>query len=70
MGRRSYGVYLYHYPLYHGLVEPRFGEGPGALLLTASLTLVAAGALYRYVEAPFLRRKRRAAAHRGLVAAA
>jgi peptidoglycan/LPS O-acetylase OafA/YrhL len=69
-GRRSYGAYLYHYPLYHGLVEPRLGEGPGALLLTASLTLVAAAVSYRYVEAPFLRRKSRAGIQRELVAAA
>jgi peptidoglycan/LPS O-acetylase OafA/YrhL len=50
-GRVSYGVYLWHLPLYAML-----GWKLGILV-----TLAVAALSYRYVEQPFLRRKRRAA---------
>jgi peptidoglycan/LPS O-acetylase OafA/YrhL len=62
LGQRSYGVYLYHYPIWAGLVMPRLGaDGPWVLVATGSLTLVAAALSYRYLERPFLRLKNRAA---------
>ena len=56
MGRISYGVYLWHYPvalvLQHGL-----GLGRGWLLLAGDLVIsvLLASASYRWVEAPFRR---------------
>jgi peptidoglycan/LPS O-acetylase OafA/YrhL len=62
VGKRSYGIYLYHLPIAMVFLErchlrgaPRGAVLCGCLLLT---TLVA-GASYRWVEAPFLRRKAR-----------
>jgi len=64
IGRRSYGVYLYH-PLCLALLAPRLGiEGPPAFLGTLALSLGAAAASFRYVEAPFLRLKDRAMVQR------
>jgi len=63
LGRRSYGIYLYHYPLF------RFAEAyriPGdklnfALVLAAecAATLVVAELSWRWIEQPALRLKRR-----------
>ncbi len=69
VGRRSYGVYLYHVPLYEAFVQTRWGSGPVALLLTVALTLVVASGSYRYLEAPFLRIKDRRPVIRGAAAA-
>jgi peptidoglycan/LPS O-acetylase OafA/YrhL len=59
LGRRSYGVYLYHFPilvvLEHFVAERRMVVA----LLMLVLTLVMADASYRLVERPFLRLKRR-----------
>jgi len=62
LGRRSYGIYLWHWPLLvvlrSRLDEP--GPGPRALLLailTVVLTLVLAGLSWRFVERPFLDRR-------------
>jgi peptidoglycan/LPS O-acetylase OafA/YrhL len=65
LGRISYGVYMYHFPLlYLALVALRSAgipEGPTytALLYAVTIfgTLLLAAASYRWVEAPFLRRK-------------
>ncbi|HEY2702560.1 MAG TPA: acyltransferase [Candidatus Dormibacteraeota bacterium] len=70
VGRRSYGVYLYHVPLYEAFVQIRHGSGPAALLLTVVLTLVVAWGSYRYLEAPFLRLKDRRTSGRRTAAAA
>ena len=51
VGKISYGVYLWHLVMFSA-----FGAGIGFVL-----TFVAAAASYRYVELPFLRRKRRLA---------
>jgi peptidoglycan/LPS O-acetylase OafA/YrhL len=61
LGRRSYGVYLFHYPLVAGVIVPRLGPGPiAAAAAIAGSTLVAC-ASYRYLEAPFLRLRTRGA---------
>jgi peptidoglycan/LPS O-acetylase OafA/YrhL len=71
LGKRSYGIYLYHFPILVALVEPRLGIGPLTMAATVALTLVCATLSYRYVERPLLRRTRsRPVAARTLVAAA
>jgi peptidoglycan/LPS O-acetylase OafA/YrhL len=67
LGKTSYGIYLYHYPLLYILLQllNRWGipEGPGftALLhtLTIAGTLLLAGISYRFFEQPFLGLKKR-----------
>ena len=63
VGKRSYGVYLWHFPIFV-IVDTRFGLNSwaarvGALAVTAVVVMLS----YRYIERPFLERKdkRRAA---------
>lgn len=65
VGKRSYGVYLYHLPIAMVFLErcrlsgaPRVAVLCGCLLLTMLVT----GASYRWVEVPFLLRKEKFAA--------
>ncbi|QGG95357.1 acyltransferase family protein [Actinomarinicola tropica] len=56
LGRISYGVYLYHWPLFLWLDEGRTGlEGPPLLALRLGATLVAALVSYRWIEQPIRR---------------
>lgn len=62
LGKRSYGIYLYHLPIAFVFLErchlrgvPRAATLSGCVLLT----VLVAGASYRWVETPFLRRKER-----------
>lgn len=61
MGKRAYGIYLYHLPITMVLAFqldvglPDFARA----LLTVALTITVAGASYRWLETPFLRLKRR-----------
>ena len=59
-GRRSYGIYLYHFPLLSLLLH-HVSLGPGAVRAIAGmvLTLLVAEISYRYLEMPFLRLKHR-----------
>lgn len=59
-GRRSYGIYLYHFPVL-SLLRHQIDIGPLELRIAVGmvLTLVIAGVSYRFVEAPFLRMKSR-----------
>ena len=59
IGRVSYGIYLWHYPLLLLLYPQTGARGPVALAVVGSLTLVAACLSHAIVEAPFLRLKRR-----------
>jgi peptidoglycan/LPS O-acetylase OafA/YrhL len=63
VGRRSYGVYLYHFPVVsvflHQVPYPA-GENARAVAGMAVSVLVAA-ASYRWLEQPFLRLKARVA---------
>jgi peptidoglycan/LPS O-acetylase OafA/YrhL len=59
IGRRSYGIYLWHLPLM-GLAAARIPvstrlERIGVLALVGAATLVCAALSYRFVERPFLR---------------
>ncbi|MDZ8201153.1 acyltransferase family protein [Microbacterium sp. SSW1-59] len=61
VGERSYGIYLWHWPLLVLLVAAMEGTGPdagvpvGIGLLTLALTLVLSGLSYRFVESPVRR---------------
>lgn len=59
-GRRSYGIYLYHFPIL-SLLRHHVPVGPEAvrLMLGVALTLAVAEASYRWLELPFLRLKSR-----------
>jgi peptidoglycan/LPS O-acetylase OafA/YrhL len=51
LGRRSYALYLLNLPL-TALLLPSFGYGPALLITAGTLSLVAAAASWRYIEAP------------------
>ena len=62
LGKRSYGIYLYHLPIAIVFLERCHLRGaPRAAVLCGCvlLTVLVANASYRWVEAPFLRRKER-----------
>lgn len=62
LGKRSYGIYLYHLPIAFVFLERchlRGAPRAAALCGCVLLTILVAGASYRWVEAPFLRRKER-----------
>lgn len=64
LGRMSYGLYVYHY-LFLQIAKPVFGSVTGKIGVLATdavalvLTVAAAAISYEYLEAPFLRLKRR-----------
>lgn len=60
-GRRSYGLYLWHFPILSLVVHHMPGQVPHWMLTTSGLGLsvLVAALSYRYVEEPFLRRKAR-----------
>jgi peptidoglycan/LPS O-acetylase OafA/YrhL len=61
-GRRSYGIYLYHFPLALVLVHAGIFHGLahfGALTLGVAASVAIAAASYRWIELPFLRYKKR-----------
>jgi peptidoglycan/LPS O-acetylase OafA/YrhL len=62
IGRMSYGLYLWHWPLIVLVLHHVGGIAGNAL--TLALTVVCASASYRYVEQPFLRRKARLSTQR------
>jgi peptidoglycan/LPS O-acetylase OafA/YrhL len=57
IGRISYGLYLYHLPIYHWLLYPE--RTAGDVWLAATLTFAAATASYWLIERPILRFARR-----------
>lgn len=56
IGRRSYGLYLYHWPIFLFVGVDR---RPTVLAVAFGLTFAAAWVSYRVIEQPFLRMKRR-----------
>jgi peptidoglycan/LPS O-acetylase OafA/YrhL len=66
VGRRSYGIYLYHYPISVVFLKERdlHGIAYAAAVVACLLGSFALAALsYRFVETPFLRRKARFTSH-------
>lgn len=69
LGRISYGVYLYHWPVFLWLTPERTGLGPPALLaLRSAIVLALSAASYHLLEEP-VRRRRVAAGGRAWPAA-
>lgn len=56
IGRRSYGIYLWHYPILVLLVD-EFGDALWIRAVGVALSFVVAGLSYRYIESPFLQMK-------------
>ena len=57
VGIRSYGIYLYHFPIFFVVAPATLGLSKYSLLaITAPLCVVAAALSYRIVERPFLLR--------------
>lgn len=54
-GRRSYGIYLWHYPAIAAVLY--FGGGQVQVLIAATASLLIAEASWRYLEQPILRRR-------------
>jgi peptidoglycan/LPS O-acetylase OafA/YrhL len=62
LGARSYGIYLYHYPLALVVMQAHIFHGAEhslAVVTCLLITLVVAAASYRWIETPFLRLKQR-----------
>ncbi|MHB1161865.1 MAG: acyltransferase family protein [Chloroflexota bacterium] len=61
LGRVSYGLYLWHLPIYHLIDITTTGVPvPWLVALKIGISLLAAAASYRFIERPFLRLKGRA----------
>lgn len=58
LGRRSYGIYLWHFPILIPMKEWGWGWAPKTLT-TLLLTVVVAALSFRFLELPFLRLKKR-----------
>jgi peptidoglycan/LPS O-acetylase OafA/YrhL len=62
IGRRSYGIYLYHFPLAVAFVEAHHLEGARFVAVVGgciAASMLLAAVSFRWVETPFLRRKER-----------
>jgi len=61
IGARSYGIYLYHIPIFKAVDATAIksaARGWPAVAAETALTLTVAAASYRWVETPFLQRRR------------
>jgi peptidoglycan/LPS O-acetylase OafA/YrhL len=60
IGSRSYGMYLFHIPIFAVIATTRLSDRSARLVipLQIALTMLAAAASYRWVESYFLRRNR------------
>ena len=54
LGRISYGVYLWHYPLMFGLARHFGWDGPIWGLALVAVSIAVAAASYRWIESPWL----------------
>jgi peptidoglycan/LPS O-acetylase OafA/YrhL len=59
LGRRSYGLYLWSYPIFYGLPWPHSMSTPVRDISEIAASLVVCGLSYRFIEQPFLRLKDR-----------
>ena len=60
IGRISYGLYLWHWPILSILLELHFADnGRGTAALAGAITLSAAAISFHFVEQPILRLKDR-----------
>jgi peptidoglycan/LPS O-acetylase OafA/YrhL len=64
VGKRSYGLYLWHFPVLV-IIDTRWGlDGWGPRLAGLAVTAIVVTLSYRFIERPFLRRKNALPAHR------
>lgn len=57
VGKRSYGLYLWHFPIFV-VIDTRWGLGSwGAKLSAMAITVIVVALSYRFIERPFLDRK-------------
>jgi peptidoglycan/LPS O-acetylase OafA/YrhL len=59
IGQRSYGIYLWHFPLIVIIAAKLHTSGSTAAAIGVPLSFVVAWASYRWIETPFLRLKDR-----------
>ena len=59
LGRISFGLYVFHFPVIHGVLGVADLAWPLRLTVSFGITLALAAYSYRFLEAPFLRLKRR-----------
>ncbi len=57
LGRISYGVYLFHWPIYLVVITPRRLETTGGFAIGLLLTVVVAGLSFHFIEQPIMRRR-------------
>ena len=57
LGRISYGVYLFHWPIYLVVITPRRLETTGGLVFGLALTVAAAALSFHLIEQPIMRRR-------------
>ena len=70
IGVRSYGIYLWHWPIFIllGLLVPKTPQGAWIIgLATVLLTVIAATVSYSYIEQPVLRHGLRGALRRAII---
>lgn len=65
LGRRSYGLYLWHYPIFYWMREVADLPWEATLLAGGTAAVVIAALSFRFVESPWLRRSGARANHKG-----
>jgi peptidoglycan/LPS O-acetylase OafA/YrhL len=63
VGKRSYGLYLWHFPIFTSIDATLGLDTWPPRLLGLALTAIVVPLSYRYIEQPFLARKDRIAPH-------
>jgi peptidoglycan/LPS O-acetylase OafA/YrhL len=57
VGKRSYGLYLWHFPIFITIDATLSLSHPPARVLAVAITAIVVPLSYRYIEQPFLRMK-------------
>ncbi|MSO60333.1 MAG: acyltransferase [Ilumatobacteraceae bacterium] len=57
LGRISYGVYLFHWPIYLVVITPRRLETTGGFVIGLALTVAIAALSFHFIEQPIMRRR-------------
>ena len=57
LGRVSYGLYLFHWPIYLVVIKPDRMKTTGGFALGLALTVLAAGLSFHFIEQPIMQRR-------------